>query len=88
MCKRDLLMSFYKGTETLDNFLTMAYSENIEVMCIVKTSIYEFMVSDNLCDRLNKLYKDMTCRNLNAGLLTYDEIRDKFDKIQTLVNFI
>ena len=88
MCKRDLLMSFYKGTETLDNFLTMAYSENIELMCIVNTPIYEFMVSDILFDRINKLYKDMTCRNLNAGLLTYDEIRDKFDKIKTQINFI
>lgn len=88
MCKRDLLMSFYKGTETLDNLLTMAYSENIEVMCIVKTPIYEFMISDNLCDRINKLYKEMTCRNLNAELLTYDEIRGKFDKIKTQINFI
>lgn len=88
MCKRDLLMSFYKGTETLDTFLSLARLENIEVMCIVKTPIYEFMLSDDLCYRLNKLYKDMTCRNLTAELLTYDEIRDKFDKIQTLINFI
>ncbi len=91
MSKRSLLHKFYGDeyeTITLDELLTLSYFNNVEVLCIVKTPIYEFMITGDICDRLNKLYKDMTCRDLSVSSLTYDEIRNKFSKIQTQINFI
>jgi hypothetical protein len=91
MSKRTLLHKFYGDeyeTITLDELLTLSYFNSVEVLCIVKTPIYEFMITEDICNRLNKLYKNMTCRDLNVNSLTYEEIRDKFNRIQTQINFI
>ena len=88
MCKKDLLISFYKGNLTLDDLLTMTYFEKIEVSCIMKSPIYEVMISEDLCHKINMIYYDMTTKNVNMGRLTYDEIRSKFEDIKTQINFI
>ena len=85
MSKRTLLHKFYGDeyeTITLDDLLTLSYFNNVEVLCIVKTPIYEFMITEDICTRLNKLYKNMTCRDLNVNSLIL------LNNIQVLISII
>lgn len=92
MIKRELLTTFYAEGEynkiTLDELMVYAHASDIEIVCIVKTPIYEFMISEDIIYNLNKLYKDMTFITTNVSTLTYSEIRRKFNDINVQVNFI
>ena len=90
MNKHELLNELSQGMD-LSSFTSFAHLYNIDYKCVIETTIYEMTLNDksgyDLCSKINEIYKNMTCRNLNSGKLSLKELQDVFSKIYVDVRF-
>ena len=91
MMKQELLNKLYSNSEyeniSISDFVTLAHFYNIEFECCVETPIYNYKIIEDVCSELNKLYKEMTCKNLYSNKLYYKELNDVFNEIKAVVIF-
>ena len=89
--KQELLKGLEEGTMDLFTFTTYTHLYNVEYKCILDTPVYELTIDGkngyNVCSKINEIYKNMTCKNLNSGRLTFDELQEVFSKIYVDVKF-
>lgn len=90
MSKQELLNELYQGMD-LDTFMTYAHFYNVPYKCIIDTPVYELTLNDvdeyNMCSKINEIYKNMTCNNLNSAGLTLNELQETFNKIFVNIKF-
>jgi hypothetical protein len=89
--KQELLNRLYSEVEfeklTISEFLTLAHFYDVDINCYIETPIYTFNISDDICYNLDKLYKDMTNKNLYSSKLLYNELAYVFNDICVKVIF-
>ena len=90
MNKHELLNKLNQGMD-LSSFTSFAHLFNIQYQCIIETSIYEMIINGkedyDVCSKINEIYRNMTCKNLNSGRLTLKELQEVFGKIYVDVRF-
>lgn len=90
--KQELLNRLYSDVEyeklTISEFLTLAYFYNVDVKCCIETPIYTFNILDDICHKLDELYKEMTYKNLYSSKLLYNELAYKFNDIHVKILFV
>lgn len=90
MNKQELINELNNGMD-LSTFTTFAHLYNVDYKCVIETSIYEMIINVkneyDLCSKINEIYKNMTCRNLNSGKLSLKELRDMFSVIYADIRF-
>ena len=91
MSKQELLSGLENGVMDLNTFLVYAHLNEIDFKCILDTPVYELTIDGkneyNVCSKINEIYKDMTCRNLNSGILNLDDLQEVFSRIYVNVKF-
>jgi hypothetical protein len=90
MNKQELINELNNGMD-LSTFTAFAHLYNVDYKCVIETSIYEMIINVkneyDLCSKINEIYKNMTCRNLNSGKLSLKELRDMFSVIYADIRF-
>lgn len=91
MYKYKLLNQLYSKSEydqlTISDFMTLVHLYNVNIECYVETPVYSYKITKDVCSELNRLYKEMTCRNLYSGKLTIRELNNKFNEIKSIIIF-
>ena len=89
--KQELLKRLQEGTMDLFTFTTFTHLYDVDYKCILDTPVYELTINSknnyNVCSKINEIYKNMTCKNLNSGSLTFDELQEVFSKLCVNVKF-
>ena len=89
--KHELLKELQEGTMDLFTFTAFTHLYDIDYKCILDTPVYELTINGkndyDVCSKINEIYKNMTCRNLNSGGLTFDELQEVFSKLYVNVKF-
>ena len=92
MIKEKLIEKFYSkdsyDSMTVDELTVLAHFYEVDLYCIIATPIYQYMIKDDICDSLNKLYKSMTTKNIITENMNYREIEDKFEEIKVEIRFL
>lgn len=91
MYKYKLLNQLYSKSKydrlTISDFMALAHFYNVNIECYVGTPVYSYKITKDICYELNRLYKEMTCRNLYSGKLTIRELNSKFNEINSIIVF-